>query len=56
MMDNRAQISMEYLVIIAALITVGAMITLLALNFYSTRDALKASNKADVKRTLEMLR
>jgi uncharacterized protein (UPF0333 family) len=47
-MDDRAQVSLEYLVMVALAITLAAIAALLASSLFSTKDS--------VKRTLELYR
>jgi uncharacterized protein (UPF0333 family) len=40
-MDNRAQISIEYLVLLAVALVLAALATLLAFNIFSIKEGLK---------------
>lgn len=41
LMDNRAQISLEYMIMIAVALTLAALATLLTVNVLSIKDGLK---------------
>jgi uncharacterized protein (UPF0333 family) len=43
-MDDRAQVAMEYLIITALLIAIGAIVALLASSLFSTKESLKSTN------------
>ena len=48
MMDNRAQVSLEYLAMIAIALTVAVVATLLAVRVFSIKD--------DIRSTIELYR
>ena len=55
MMDNRAQVSLEYLIIVSALVVMAAVIMVLALNIFSLKEGIKERGTTFIEKTSEML-
>lgn len=55
MMDNRAQISIEYLVIVSVLIIITAVIAVLGFNLFGLKESIKNHAEAFINETLEMI-
>ena len=43
-MDNRAQVSLEYMLIISVLITIAALVSLFAANMFGVKDTILETN------------
>jgi uncharacterized protein (UPF0333 family) len=54
-MDNKGQVSFEYLVVIAFIAVVVAILGLLLTNLFSIKSMLAGSNKAYVSEMLKMI-
>lgn len=54
-MDNKAQISMEYLVIVAVLVVITAIVAALGFNLFGLRESIKNHANVFKNETLDMI-
>ena len=54
-MDNRAQVSLEYLIIISVLLTMSAVVMIMALGTFGLKDSLRNVGSTFKENALSML-
>lgn len=55
-MDDKAQVSFEYLVIISILIFIATIVSFLAVSIFGAKEGVKNSNRIQLGKTLEMIK
>lgn len=54
-MDDKAQVSFEYLILIGVLIMISALVMVLSRHYFSASKSIKGTGKLYSNNTLEML-
>lgn len=55
-MDNVTQVSFEYLIVIAMLIVIGALVMVLSKNYFEMSSSMRGTGEGFSQRALEMLK
>lgn len=55
-MDNKAQVSFEYLILIALLIIIAALVMILSKHYFTASDSIKETGEGYSEKALNMMR
>lgn len=55
-MDNKAQISIEYLVIVSVLMVIVTVVALFAVNLFGIKESIKLRGETFTEQALEMIK